>query len=336
MESRGDRVKTKVAVLGAGHLGTFHARHYAQHPDAELALVVDVVEERARRLGEELNVAWSTSASAAFETVDALSIASPTTTHHELGLAALAARRHLLIEKPIATTDQEANELVAAAERADRVLAVGHVERWNPAFRAARPRIGRPSFIEAHRLAPFVARSLDVDVVLDLMIHDLDLVLALVGETPASIDAVGVPVLTPGEDIANARLSFPSGAVANLTASRVSREKVRKLRCFGARRYVSIDLGSRGAEEVLLEAVGPGSAPPPPESPPELRALGLALRHGRLEVPSRDALGDQLADFIAAVRGAPLEGASGQDGALALRAALEVSAKIRQARARLA
>ncbi|MFN8548325.1 MAG: Gfo/Idh/MocA family oxidoreductase [Candidatus Eisenbacteria bacterium] len=337
-----------VAVIGCGHLGRFHAKLYREIPGASLTKVVDLKEDRAEALGRELNATWGTTVESALASAEALSIATPTSTHAEIAAIALAAGKHVLVEKPITTTTAEGATLVELAKRKGLVLAVGQTERWNPAFRAARPSLLDPQFIESHRLSPFVERGLDVDVVLDLMIHDLDLTLSLVPSRLDSIDAVGVPVLTGGEDIANARLRFENGAVANLTASRVSRERTRKIRVFGARRYVSVDLLDARVEEVILERiteVGTSESSRAESSPrgaeeaallAQLSSRGLRLRQGHVDVVPGNALKDELTDFIGAIRGAPLEGASGEEGLKNLEVALEVRQRVRESLARLA
>lgn len=223
--------------------------------------LVDIDIARAEALGQELGVPATADLDAVLSEVDAVSIAAPTEAHFSIGVRCLEAGASLLVEKPLTRTTEEGAELVRLAKAAGKVLAVGHVERFNPAFRAVRSELGRPRFIESHRLAPFVPRSLDIDVVQDLMIHDLDLVLSLVPAPIESLDAVGVPVLTPGADIANARLRFGDGTVANLTASRVSRERVRKIRFFGPQQYHSLDLGAARVERVLLRSKSAASAP---------------------------------------------------------------------------
>lgn len=360
-----------VAVIGCGHLGTFHARLWRDLPGAELRLVVDTDAEKARALGEALGVAWSTEAGEARREAKAVSVATPTSTHHAVAGACLEAGLAVLVEKPLAATVAEGRALVDLAARRRLVLAVGHVERFNPAFRAAAARVTAPRFIEAHRLATFVPRALDVDVVLDLMIHDLDLSLALVRSPIEEIDAVGVPVLTAGEDIANARVRFANGAVANLTASRVSRERVRKIRLFSERRYLSIDLMERKVEEVVLEeedaaspsasagllraiatgasaatgrAEGEAESDPADDtagkgSPAELlayfEARRLRLRHDLRPFAEANPLRDELVDFLQAVRGGVLEGASGADGLRALEAAHAVRGRVHESLRRM-
>ncbi len=351
-------VPVPVAVVGCGHLGTFHARLYRALPEADLRVVCDVVPERARVLGEALGVPWTTDLAGALSGVRAVSVATPTVTHEAVAAQVLSAGCAVLVEKPIAVDRAEGDRLVRLAAERGLVLAVGHVERFNPAFRVARERAGTIRFVEAHRLATFVPRSLDVDVILDLMIHDLDLILALNARPVERIDAVGVPVLTLGVDIANARVTFAEGMVANLTASRVSRERTRKIRFFGQRRYLSADLAERKVEEVVLEdvpagpeggrdmatvallhAAGAGAGEPDPAddtagggSPLELlawfEARRLRLRADRQPFAEANPLADELRDFLGAIGGATLKGASGEDGLRALTLALAVRDRV--------
>jgi predicted dehydrogenase len=341
-----------VAVLGCGHLGAFHARIYHALPEAELRWVMDVLPEKARALGESLGVPWTVDPEEALRGVRAVSVATPTSTHLEVSARCLRAGASVLVEKPLAASPAAGRELADLAEKTGRLLAVGHIERFNPAFVAARAIIGRPRFIESHRLSTFVPRSLDVDVVLDLMIHDLDLVLSLVPAEVESCEAVGVPVLTAGEDIANARIGFSDGTVANLTASRVSRERVRKIRFFGVQRYVSLDLMERRAEQVVLDRVSPAEAAAGPAGLPGggiagasgaaeaallayLEERRLRLTHGPVPVAEGNALEEELRDFLAALEGAPLRGADGRQGLRNLELALRIQEKVRESRRRL-
>jgi predicted dehydrogenase len=237
----------KVAVLGTGSLGKEHARIYAELAAAglvEFAGVYDVVLERARKAAGAHGTRAFASVQEAAAASDALSVVTPTTTHFELARDLLAAGRHLLVEKPMTDNAAQAAELIQLARRHNCLLQVGHVERFNPVFQYLQEVVREPRFIEGHRLSPYPARSTDVGVVLDLMIHDLDVVLAFVAAPVVSVDAVGIPVLSASEDIANARLRFANGCVANLTASRVSAERVRKIRVFSSApepSYVSLD-----------------------------------------------------------------------------------------------
>ena len=239
--------KVKVAVLGTGSLGKEHARLYAELASAgqiEFAGVYDLTTETARKIAGKFNARVFTSIHEAAENSDALSIVTPTSTHFDLAKALLTRGKHLLVEKPMTDNTGQAAELVQLAQKKNCVLQVGHVERFNPVFKYLQTVATDPRFIETHRLSPFPARSTDIGVVLDLMIHDLDVVLAFVKSPVTSVDAVGIPVLSKSEDIANARLRFANGCVANLTVSRVSPERMRKIRVFSGgamTSYVSLD-----------------------------------------------------------------------------------------------
>ncbi|MGH9141468.1 MAG: Gfo/Idh/MocA family protein, partial [Vicinamibacterales bacterium] len=253
-------VALRVAVVGVGHLGKHHARILSSLPGVELVAVVDTNRARAEE------IAATNRTRAAFDyrdllgQVDAVTIAVPTAVHHEVALAFLESRIPVLVEKPIARSLVEADGMIDAASDTGQILAVGHTERFNPALVAARPLITDPRFIEVHRLGTFPERSLDIDVVFDLMIHDLDVVLSLVDSDVESLEAVGVPVITNRVDIANARLRFANGCIVNLTASRISRDRVRKVRFFQPSTYVSIDYATQKAEVYRL-VKGGGAAP---------------------------------------------------------------------------
>ena len=239
--------KVKVAVLGTGSLGKEHARLYAELAQAEVvdfAGVYDLVAETARKIAEKFGVRAFASVEEAAQASDALSIVTPTTTHYEIARFLLTQGKHLLLEKPMTDNAPQAADLVQLAREKGTVLQVGHVERFNPVFKYLETVATEPRFIETHRLSPFPERSTDIGVVLDLMIHDLDVVLAFVKSPVISVDAVGIPVLSKSEDIANARLRFANGCVANLTASRVSPERMRKIRVFSGptnTSYISLD-----------------------------------------------------------------------------------------------
>jgi predicted dehydrogenase len=252
--------RVRVGVVGVGHLGTHHARAWTRVDAAELVGVHDPAAAARDRAAQELGVRAFESLDSLLEDVEAVSIAAPTPDHAALTARALERGIHVLVEKPMASSVAEGEAMLRAAERARRALLVGHVERYNPAVQAALPHLRSPRFIEAHRLAPIVPRGIDVDVVLDLMIHDLDLALLATRSRVVDVQAAGVPVLTPRVDIANARLTFESGCVANLTASRVSRDKLRKIRFFAASAYVSVDCLHRTVEAYTL-APAEGSDP---------------------------------------------------------------------------
>ena len=231
----------KVGVAGVGHMGKEHARIYAESKGAELVGVHDSNPETARKIAEKCKTRAFGSLEEMVEAVEAASIVTPTTTHLAIAAPFLKKGKHVLVEKPIAMDTDEARELVHLAEKHGAKLAVGHVERFNPALAALEERLGRPRFIEAHRLSPYPGRSTDIGVVMDLMIHDLEIILHLVRSPVQSVDAVGIPVLSKGEDIANARIRFENGCVANLTTSRISPEKLRKIRVFQDDAYLSLD-----------------------------------------------------------------------------------------------
>jgi len=310
-----------VAVVGAGHLGTFHARALARLRPGQPAWVIDVLADRAAGLAAEIGARAGTDLRAALEQVGAVIVATPTVSHFAVAGAALAAGCHVLVEKPITVTLEEAEALVRRAAEMRRTLQVGHVERFNPIWRALQAEIGVPAFIEAERLAPFVPRSLDVDVVLDLMIHDLDLVLSVVPADPVAVDAVGVAVLSGREDIASARVRFANGTVADLTASRVSPEKVRKIRCFGPRGYHSIDLLARSARRVRMEPAVDGTL----EVPGRGR---FAVREERVERPGPDPLAEEIRTFLLAAETGAAPGVSGAEALRVLRLAYEVREQV--------
>lgn len=240
--------KVRTAVIGVGHLGKYHARICAGLPDVELVAVVDVKEETAQAVARELGVAYASEVKDVLDKIDAAHVVVPTDQHYAVTRQLLEAGKHVLLEKPMTRTVEEADELLALARRTDRVLQVGHVERFNPAILGIQKVLSQPIFIEVHRLAPFNPRGTEVGVVLDLMIHDLDIILHLVRSEVEEISAVGVPVLTDKEDIANARLTFANGCVANVTASRVSAERMRKIRFFQSDAYISLDYVAQNAK----------------------------------------------------------------------------------------
>jgi len=231
----------KVGVAGVGHMGKEHARIYAESKGAELVGVHDSNPDTAKKIAEKYKARAFSSLEEMVEAVEAASIVTPTTTHLAIAAPFLKKGKHVLVEKPIAMDTAEARELVNLADQHGAKLAVGHVERFNPVLAALEERLGRPRFIEAHRLSPYPGRSTDIGVVMDLMIHDLEIILHLVRSPVTSVDAVGVPVLSKGEDIANARIRFANGCVANLTTSRISPEKLRKIRVFQDDAYLSLD-----------------------------------------------------------------------------------------------
>ena len=250
----------RVGVIGVGHLGQHHARLYATLPTSTLVGVTDQDSKRGQIIADKHRVRFYSEVAALLREVDAVSIAVPTSAHHAVAKLCLEAGVHVLVEKPITVTLAEATELSQVAHRRGCVLQVGHIERFNPAIRAVRSHINRPGFIECHRLSPFGERGTDVDVVLDLMIHDLDMVLSLHPGAVEEVRAAGVPVLSSTIDIANARIAFTSGCVANFTASRVSTMRMRKLRLFQRDSYLSVDYQARQAA-ILRRQLGTNQRP---------------------------------------------------------------------------
>jgi predicted dehydrogenase len=238
----------RVGVVGVGHIGSNHARLYAELPSAHFTAIYDVDVPRANAIGKKYGVTPAPSLEQFAEMIDAASVATPTSTHHKVAHPLLSRGKHLLIEKPITENTRDASELAELATRERLVLQVGHVERFNPILSALEARLTHPRFIEAHRLSPYPDRSTDIGVVLDLMIHDLEIILHLVRSPVQSIDAVGVPVLSKCEDIANARLRFENGCVANVTSSRISPERMRKIRVFQEDAYLSLDYQNQSGE----------------------------------------------------------------------------------------
>jgi predicted dehydrogenase len=293
----------RVAVIGVGALGQHHARIYAQLPGVRLTGLFDLDRERAAEVAGRHGCAVLADLPAVLGAADAVSVAVPTVDHHRLCRTLLEAGKDVLVEKPITTTQEEAKDLIALAEARGAILQVGHIERFNPAVDVLRATVSHPRFIEVHRLGAFSPRSLDIDVVLDLMIHDLDILLSLDGSAPVQVDAVGVPVLTPRVDIANVRLRFASGLIANLTASRVSAEKVRKFRVFAPKTYISVDFARREAQVYRLTEGEDGR--------PDIQVEGSSA-------PDEEPLRRQLEAFVAAVRDRSLPVVSGADGLKAL------------------
>jgi predicted dehydrogenase len=304
----GERVR--VAVIGVGHLGRHHARILSSLEGVELVAVVDTDAERAAAAAAATGASARADFREMFDQVDAVTIAVPTELHRDVALPFLEQGTAVLVEKPMARSLSEADALVAAARASGATLAVGHTERYNPAVAAVLPLVTSPRFIEVHRLGAFPERSLDIDVVFDLMIHDLDIVLALVRSEVESIEAVGVPVLTPKYDIANARLRFASGCIANVTASRISKERVRKIRFFQPDAYLSIDYAAQEVEGWRL--VRRDGARP-------------AIEGGPLPVARDEPLRRELADFINAVRTKTAPLVDGDAGRRALALATRVA-----------
>jgi len=295
-------VTVRVGVVGVGALGQHHARVYADLPGATLAGLYDVDPARAAEVAARHGVPSFADVRELIARTDAISVAVPTVDHHRVARELLEAGKDVLVEKPMTARLEEAEELIRLAAEKGAILQVGHIERFNPAVEPLRKAALHPRFIEVHRLSPFSPRSLDVDVVLDLMIHDLDIVLCLDGSSAVQVDAVGVPVLTSKVDIANVRLRFASGLIANLTASRVSAEKVRKFRVFSPKTYISVDFAARSAQVYrLIQGEG-----------------GPEITSERTAAPDEEPLKRQLASFVAAVRDRSAPVVGGADGLRAL------------------
>jgi predicted dehydrogenase len=314
---------TRVGVIGAGSLGFHHARILREVAGAEMVGIFDADPARAAAVSAELGVRAFASRDALLDAVDAAVVAVPTTAHAEVALAALDAGVHLLIEKPIAASVEEADAVVERAEANGLVVATGHVERFNGALRACEQYLEDPRFAESHRLASFGPRGTDVAVVLDLMIHDIDLLLGLVRRPVETVDAVGVGVLTGNVDIANARLVFEGGAVANITASRVSLERMRKIRFFQRSGYLSLDLAAGTGEFLRLK-----KGATLPDGDLSLLSLMSVVERIELKGDGTEPLRAELEAWVAAVRGEGPLVVSGRDGRDALAVALRIMEKI--------
>ena len=312
----------RTAVIGVGHLGRQHARIHsdlAAEGLTQFASVCDLDEETARRIASDRSVAWTSDWRQLIGRVDAVSLAVPTESHCEIACALLAAGIHVLVEKPIARTLDEADEMIAAAAKSGALLQVGHLERFNPALVALRPQVHNPVYFEIHRVGEFTARSLDIDVVLDLMIHDLDIVQWLVGEDVevTELHAVGIPILTNKVDAANARVEFASGAVANITASRVGTEKIRKMRFFQPHDYIAIDYATKHASISSL-------------APPTADGAWPGVHTKNLEIVDVEPLRAEIMAFVTAISGHQPVAVSGGDGRRALALALRALERIKE------
>jgi predicted dehydrogenase len=312
----------RIAVVGVGHLGQHHARLLAAMDGVALAGVVDTKPGRAETIGSKYGAEAFTDPGDVLDRIDAAIIAVPTESHLEVALPFLEHGIAVLVEKPLAESVVDADRMIDVASTHGALLAVGHSERFNPAVAAALPLVSSPRFIEVHRLGSFPDRSLDIDVIFDLMIHDLDLLLTVVASDVVSIEAVGVHVLTPRTDIANARLRFASGCIANLTASRISRDRVRKARFFQHDSYLSIDFA---AQEVEMYRLVPHPAVPDGGGESHAHAGRPVIEGGRLDVASDEPLRCELVDFVDAVRTGRPPGVTGRAGRDALALATRIA-----------
>lgn len=316
----------RLGVIGTGSLGYHHARILRDLPGIVFKGFFDANADRAGTVSRELGLRAYPNVEAMLADVDAVSIVVPTPFHHAVAKQALEAGKHILIEKPITVTLAEADELLAIAERSGRLIQIGHIERFNRAIRAALPHVDTPLFIDSDRLAPFNPRGSDVAVVLDLMIHDIDLVLTLTGAAVRDVTAAGLPVLTPSIDIANARITFETGAVATITASRVSKERMRKLRIFQKNGYLSLDLASgtgemyRLRQDVDLVALAKQAQP-----------LEAFVERVPIDAPEGEPLRLELESFVAALKGEAPVAVTGRAGRDALAVALRIVGDIERA-----
>ena len=300
--------KVRVGVVGVGHIGSNHARLYAEVPSANFTGVYDVDVARGNAVGKKFGATSARSLDEFIGMVDAASVATPTNTHYEIARSLLAHGKHALVEKPITDNTTHAAELTELAARKGLILQVGHVERFNPVLSALEKHLTHPRFIEAHRLAPYPGRSTDIGVVLDLMIHDLEVILHFVRSPVQSIDAVGVPVLSHGEDIANARLRFENGCVANVTSSRISPERMRKIRVFQEDAYLSLDYQNQSGEIY--------------------RRSGGRITRDRVEIEREEPLKRQLTSFIECASTGRQPRVSGYQATAALELAVEITKRI--------
>ncbi len=302
-----------MGIVGVGYVGQYHSEKYAASNNAKLVGVVDIDRSRADQVGKKLGVASFTDYRELLGQVRCVSIAVPTRLHYEVSREFLAAGIDVLVEKPMAATIEEGKQLVELARDQRLVLQVGHLERFNPAIRKLEGIIKDPKFVECHRLAPFVERGTDVDVVMDLMIHDIDVIASLVRSPVQRVDAVGVPVLTDKPDIANARITFSNGCIANVTSSRVSLKRERKIRFFQPDAYISIDYDQKRAQIYQRPGKGAGWK--------DIRAETIEFKEG-------DALADEIDSFLDAVRSRGLPLVSGEEGLRALEIASMISERL--------
>lgn len=305
------------AAIGVGHFGRYHAQKYAACPTSELVAVCDIDRARAERVAAELGTRAVTDYRELLEAVDAVSVVVPTRAHHEIAKAFLAAGVHVLVEKPIAGSLDEADDLIETARRRRVVLQVGHLERFSSVRQAMDTAVSRPLYIEANRISPFRLRGTDVSIVLDLMIHDIDLVLSLVDAPVIGVDAVGAPVLSDLEDIASCRIRFANGCVANITASRISAKNERKMRIFQPNAYLSVDFL---AQKLVVARRSPGK-----DGQPHIGVDEKTVVEG-------DSLQRQIEAFLAAVRGERPPMVSGEAGRLALKTAMQIGESLEQHR----
>ncbi|CAK8724155.1 Putative dehydrogenase [Candidatus Electrothrix aarhusensis] len=311
-----NKEKLRVGVIGVGYLGRFHAMKYAAMDDVQLVGVVDTDPLRAQTVAEECSTKAFADHQPLLEQVDAVSIVVPTVYHHTVAMTCLENGVDILLEKPMTTTLEEADDLIALADRKKLLLQVGHLERFNPAVLAMQPLLNNPLFIEAHRLTTFKNRGTDVDVILDLMIHDIDIILSIINSPIQDIHTVGAPVITQLTDIANARIVFKNGCTANITVSRISMENVRRMRIFQPGKYLAVDFGKKEVMAIKLKQGAQSGIPLPDVS-----------RHG---FSDQDVLEMEIREFVNNIRHRLKPTVSGREGRRALAVALSVIGQIRE------
>jgi predicted dehydrogenase len=325
----------RVGLVGCGHMGGYHASKLSESSSADFVGCFDIVGEKAENIASKYGVESFESLDSMPGRVDAVSIAVPTIEHPEVASVFLERGIPVLLEKPISFDLESAEKLVKLAEAKHTILQIGHSERFNPAFMAVEQGISEPKFIETHRLAPFKGRGDDVAVILDLMIHDLDLILALTNSFPEKIEAAGVAVITDSVDIVNARLTFPTGCVANITASRISIKEMRKLRIFQKSGYTSIDMASKEAEQYVVVPTDDKDYKEAPIFGRYHLPDGRAVVRRTVEIPSGDNLSFEIDSFIESVKGEHPPAVSGRDGLNVLKVAGEIEELCREYREKI-
>ncbi len=324
-------LKLRVGVVGVGHLGDHHARILSQIPGAELAGINDIDAGKGKRAAEKYGTRHFHDLSDLLKETDAVSLVVPTTAHYPLATTVLEGGKHLLVEKPITETVQQAEELIELAKKRNLILQVGHIERFNPAFRAIQAHRLDPKFIESHRLAQFNPRGTDVAVVLDLMIHDIDLILSLIRSRIKDVEAAGVPIIAESQDICNARLTFQNGCVANITASRISARSLRKMRLFQKDSYMSLDFLQKAVE--IYRLVGADEVPQEEREKKTVvgtipvEQVGKTIIYERPKISDQDMLTAEIESFIDSVRNRTTPEVTGEDGKSALEVALQIKKK---------
>lgn len=324
----------KISVIGTGHLGNVHTRLWKSNSNVELSGIFDIDKERCEQIAAEYGCTAFNSLDEALENSNGVTIAVPTSLHHDIGLKCLDKGVHCLIEKPITSTSEEAYDLISKANEKKLLIQVGHVERFNPALAAIKDLEMNPMFIEAHRLAQFKPRAIDVSVILDLMIHDIDIMLWLVKSKVKSIEANGVSVLTDTPDICNARITFENGAVANLTASRISANPMRKMRMFQKNAYISVDFGNQNVEIFKItdenEEIGIPGIPATMLGTIEAGLKNKKIIYQKPVIPEINAIAEEQKAFIQAIENNTPVAVSAAEAAEALRIAELISDKIKQ------